>query len=173
MTVLPEIYFYSKKMYYLLHLSASQTTTQAACVMPSATEHLHSGKQVPVEASGFMAGREPTIKRTALTKYDSVPFVRTKEPFKRIGSFANITSLLTLYGNIRKLHEARPSPLYNNECEGVRAFTTVTQMQVHESGLWLSQSGLLGASPDGLVGSSAVLEVKCPHGAREMTISEA
>ncbi|XP_034060442.1 uncharacterized protein LOC117538673 [Gymnodraco acuticeps] len=60
-----------------------------------------------------------------------------------------------------------------NECEGVRAFTTATQMQVHESGLWLSQSGVLGASPDGLVGSSAVLEVKCPYGAREMTISEA
>ncbi|XP_034077337.1 uncharacterized protein LOC117549482 [Gymnodraco acuticeps] len=47
-----------------------------------------------------------------------------------------------------------------NECEGVRAFTTATQMQVHESGWWLSQSGLLGASPDGLVGSSAVLETK-------------
>ena len=41
-----------------------------------------------------MAGSEPTIKRTALTKYDSVPFVRTKEPFKRIGSFANVTSLI-------------------------------------------------------------------------------
>ena len=49
-----------------------------------------------------------------------------------------------------------------NECEGVRAFTTATQMQVHESDLGLSQSGMLGASPDGLVGSSAVLEVKCP-----------
>ena len=57
------------------------------------TANVHSGKQVPVEASGFMAGSEPTIKRTALTKYDSVPFVRTKEPFKRIGSFANVTSL--------------------------------------------------------------------------------
>ena len=93
MTVLSEIYFYSQKMYNLLHLSACQTTTQAARVMPSSMEHLHSGKQVPLKASGFMAGSEPTIKRTALTKYDSVPFVRTKEPFERIGSLANVTSL--------------------------------------------------------------------------------
>lgn len=33
-------------------------------------------------------------------------------------------------------------------------------------------TGSLGASPDGLVGSSVVLEVKRPYGAREITISE-
>jgi len=80
-------------MYNLLHLSGSQTTTQAACVMPLPMEHVHSGKQVPVKASGFMAGSEPTIKRTAVTKYDLVPFVHTKEPLKIIGSFASVTSL--------------------------------------------------------------------------------
>ncbi len=31
-------------------------------------------------------------KRTTLTKYDSVPFVPTKELFKRTGSFVNVTS---------------------------------------------------------------------------------
>ncbi|XP_049416267.1 uncharacterized protein LOC125878853 [Epinephelus fuscoguttatus] len=60
-----------------------------------------------------------------------------------------------------------------NEKEGIKAFTTAIQMPVEESGLWLSRSGVLGASPGGLVGSSAVLEVKCPYGTREMTITEA
>lgn len=33
-----------------------------------------------------------------------------------------------------------------NEKEGIKAFTTATQMPVEESGLWLSPSGVLGAS---------------------------
>lgn len=60
-----------------------------------------------------------------------------------------------------------------NEREAIRAFTAATDMPVQESGLWLSPSGLLGASPDGLVGSSAVLEAKCPYDARYITIREA
>lgn len=60
-----------------------------------------------------------------------------------------------------------------NESEAIQAFTTATQMPVEESGLWLSPSGVLGASPDGLVGSSAMLEAKCPYNAREKSISEA
>lgn len=60
-----------------------------------------------------------------------------------------------------------------NESEAIQAFTTATQMPVQESGLWLSPSGVLGASSDGLVGSSATLEAKCPYDAREKSISEA
>lgn len=44
-----------------------------------------------------------------------------------------------------------------NEREAIRAFTVATDMPVQGSGLWLSPSGLPGASPDSLVGSSAVL----------------
>lgn len=36
------------------------------------------------------------IKRTSLTKYNLVPFVGTKEPLKRIGPFANLTSLFSI-----------------------------------------------------------------------------
>ncbi|KAI7813722.1 hypothetical protein IRJ41_024467, partial [Triplophysa rosa] len=60
-----------------------------------------------------------------------------------------------------------------NESKAIQAFTTKTQREVQESGLWLSLSGVLGASPDGLVGSSEILEVKCPYNAREMTIDDA
>ena len=72
----------TEKMYNLLNLSASQTTTA----------NVHSGKQVPVEASGFMAGSEPTIKRTALTKYDSVPFVQRAVQKNRIVRERHITN---------------------------------------------------------------------------------
>ncbi|KAA0717401.1 hypothetical protein E1301_Tti022895 [Triplophysa tibetana] len=61
----------------------------------------------------------------------------------------------------------------DNECTAIQAFTTATQKEVQKSGLWLSASGVLGASPDGLVGSSEILEVKCPYNAREMTIDDA
>ena len=33
------------------------------------------------------------MKKTASAEYDSSPFVRNKDPFKRIGSFANVTTL--------------------------------------------------------------------------------
>ena len=38
-----------------------------------------------------------------------------------------------------------------NEAEAVKAFETATEMNVKETGLWLHPSGILGASPDGLV----------------------
>jgi hypothetical protein len=60
-----------------------------------------------------------------------------------------------------------------NESEAVKAFTQHTGLQVNESCLWLDQSGVLGASPDGLIGSNHLLEVKCPFSARNMTLDEA
>ena len=56
------------------------------------------------------------------------------------------------------------------------------------AGIWLHESGVLGASPDGLVdkmpnvsvhgaqvdiAGPQLLEVKCPHTAREMTVASA
>ena len=39
-------------------------------------------------------------------------------------------------------------------------------------GIWLDPSGVLGASPDGVV-DGRLLEVKCPYSARDMTITQA
>lgn len=36
-------------------------------------------------------------------------------------------------------------------------------LEIEPTGIWLSQSGLLGGSPDGLVGGEAIVEVKCPY----------
>lgn len=35
------------------------------------------------------------------------------------------------------------------------------------TGLWLHPTGKLGASPDGLVGDDAIVEVKCPYSLRK------
>lgn len=59
------------------------------------------------------------------------------------------------------------------EEEAIQAFQLSTGFVVESSGLWLDKSGILGASPDGLVGSDAVVEVKCPFSKRSCTIDEA
>ena len=60
-----------------------------------------------------------------------------------------------------------------NEAEAIKAFETATEMAVKETGLWLHLSGILGASPDGLVGDNGLLEAKCPFKERNLTIEEA
>lgn len=60
----------------------------------------------------------------------------------------------------------------NNEKEAVKYFVLQTGLPVEETGLWLDESGVLGASPDGLVGQNHVLEVKCPYTQRNQTIME-
>ncbi|KAG5862492.1 hypothetical protein JTB14_002915 [Gonioctena quinquepunctata] len=45
-------------------------------------------------------------------------------------------------------------------------------MDIIPTGLWLDESGFLGASPDGLCGD-AIVEVKCPYKFRAVSLSEA
>ena len=51
----------------------------------------------------------------------------------------------------------------NNEQEALKAFTVLTGKTVQETGIWLDLSGILVASPDGIVDHEAVLEAKCPY----------
>jgi hypothetical protein len=51
----------------------------------------------------------------------------------------------------------------NHEQNAVNQFALLTEMEVHQTGTHLFPNGILGASPDGLVGDDAVLEVKCPY----------
>lgn len=48
-----------------------------------------------------------------------------------------------------------------------------TGLKVQDTGLWLDSSGVVGASPDELIGRNSVLEVKCPYTHRNSTIAEA
>ena len=60
-----------------------------------------------------------------------------------------------------------------NEEEAIRAFTHKTGKTVKETGIWFNSSGILGASPDGIVDDDTVLEAKCPYIERNITIEEA
>lgn len=60
------------------------------------------------------------------------------------------------------------------EATALRIFQENTHFSVKPTGLWLHNSGILGASPDGLISEeNAVFEVKCPFSAREKSIDEA
>ena len=61
----------------------------------------------------------------------------------------------------------------NNEEEAIKAFTAKTGKTVKETGIWFHPSGILGASPDGIVDDETVLEAKCPYTERNLTIEEA
>ena len=61
----------------------------------------------------------------------------------------------------------------DNEEEAIRAFTLKTAKSVKETGIWFDSSGILGASPDGIVDDKTVLEMKCPYTERNNTIEEA
>ena len=60
-----------------------------------------------------------------------------------------------------------------NESDAINTFRLKTGLDVGETGVWLHHSGVLGASPDGLVGEDSVLEAKCPYTHRDLTIEEA
>lgn len=58
----------------------------------------------------------------------------------------------------------------DNETEALKSFTNITNFTPVQTGLWLHESGVLGASPDGLVGDDSVIECKCPYTHRNATI---
>ena len=60
-----------------------------------------------------------------------------------------------------------------NEAEAIKSFENYSKNKVIQTGLWLDESGVLGASPDGLVGDNYVLEVKCPFKQRDKLLVEA
>ncbi|KAK3907932.1 Alkaline nuclease [Frankliniella fusca] len=55
----------------------------------------------------------------------------------------------------------------DNEDVASSQFQAKTGLKVQDTGLWLHPSGKLGASPDGLVGCTSLLEVKCPYKIRD------
>ncbi|KAF4526833.1 hypothetical protein B566_EDAN015786, partial [Ephemera danica] len=61
-----------------------------------------------------------------------------------------------------------------NESRAIERFTAETGIEVSECGLFVSlENGCLGASPDGLVGSNAIVEVKCIPSVKEIGLRAA
>ena len=61
----------------------------------------------------------------------------------------------------------------DNESLAIQCFSQISGIQPVETGLWLDEGGVLGASPDGLIGDDGVLEVKCPYTFKKELITEA
>ena len=59
-----------------------------------------------------------------------------------------------------------------HEKDAVNSFSMTTRLAVSKTGVWLDDSGILGASPDGLIGADVLLDVKCPYSLRNETVHE-
>ncbi|KAJ8932034.1 hypothetical protein NQ314_015007 [Rhamnusium bicolor] len=59
-----------------------------------------------------------------------------------------------------------------NKGQAIREFTEETKLEVVPTGLWLTECGFLGSSPDSLVGDNAIIEIKCPYKFREKLMTE-
>ena len=59
-----------------------------------------------------------------------------------------------------------------HEATAIGVYEMSENVEVTSSGLWLSASGVVGASPDGFVGSTKTVEVKCPYSARSAPFRE-
>ena len=59
----------------------------------------------------------------------------------------------------------------DHEEEAVKQFCEQSGKKVTKCGIWLDKTGLLGASPDGIVDGNATLEVKCPFSLRDDFVS--
>ena len=60
----------------------------------------------------------------------------------------------------------------DHEEDAVKRFKSLKNLNVEDGGLFLHENGFLGASPDGLVGSDSMLEVRCPYTQRNKTKEE-
>jgi len=57
-----------------------------------------------------------------------------------------------------------------HESAAIAAYEKQTDKSVTPTGIWLSSTGCLGASPDGLVDDDKIIEVKCPYRLREASV---
>ncbi|CAI6363290.1 unnamed protein product [Macrosiphum euphorbiae] len=74
----------------------------------------------------------------------------SKSLFKSLENNANIKGIHAVQWGI------------TNEIEGIKVLEENKNVKVVSTGLWLSNNGFLGASPDGIVNSDYIVEVKCP-----------
>ena len=59
-----------------------------------------------------------------------------------------------------------------HEKTAIREYSRHSGETVVQTGIWLHESGILGASPDGLIGENSTIEVKCPYSFRTEKLEE-
>ena len=88
---------------------------------------------------------------------------------RRTPSKSLLASLLGTY-DLSGVHAVQWGLLH--EATAIAEYTGSRGVAVHESGLWLSKSGLLGGSPDGIIDDNCIIEVKCPYSARSTALRD-
>ena len=59
-----------------------------------------------------------------------------------------------------------------HEIRGISWYSALLSQEISASGLYLDESGMLGASPDGSLNENELVEVKCPFSAKDCSLSE-
>jgi hypothetical protein len=95
----------------------------------------------------------------------------------RFGDIARMTCRRNTQKLCSSIHQPKPlatRPILHGrqyESKAISKFQEITNLKVKKRGLFVCmQHPFLGATPDGLVGSDAILEVKCPYGGRDCSI---
>lgn len=107
----------------------------------------------------------PTGQRNNSTRHLGCKGRLTASNFGAVRKAKRVTQALTK----RLLREYDLSRVHaitwgvNNEEIAIKAFIALTGLVPVQTEVWLPKSGVLGASPDGLVGDDSVLEWKCPY----------
>lgn len=60
-----------------------------------------------------------------------------------------------------------------HEHDGLKTLSHILKKEIETCGLFLSESGVLGASPDGIVDDDYIVEIKCPFKFRNCMLTEA
>jgi YqaJ-like viral recombinase domain len=59
-----------------------------------------------------------------------------------------------------------------NECDAILEYSEHYGTSVTPNGLFLDECGFLGATPDGVIDSETILEIKCPFKARSKSLED-
>ncbi|KAG4078515.1 hypothetical protein HA402_009227 [Bradysia odoriphaga] len=62
---------------------------------------------------------------------------------------------------------------FTHEKDGLETLQKILNTEISSCGIFLSESGVLGASPDGYIDEDYVVEVKCPYKYRKLLLSDA
>lgn len=82
--------------------------------------------------------------------------------------FARVSGTVWNLDNVKPIVWGR-----ENEGNAIKCFSEAMGFTIQECGLWLHESGMLGASPDGIVvGEDAIVEIKCPYSFRLLNITD-
>ena len=123
----------------------------------------------------------PNGQRTNSAWLDLHHSVITASRFQQVINIINGVSRSRIDGILAKSNFVNEAMLYGQQKEerARQDYIARTGYRVMETGLYLFPSGLLGASPDGLIytepndtSPSGVLEIKCPYSMRNATSSE-